>query len=325
MTSRSSSLKFIAKLVLVAGLLSFMVWKLNPVELQERFSSVDVGIFALTFVFLTIESAIRSTTWGLLLKCNGLSFKLPSLLYAYITGSFFGFFMPSSFGTDVSRAVALERQTHANLKDAGLSVVALNVLALLCLCTTAGVAAIGLWLFREHSPVLLLLGAIAFGGLFAFFVLFASRKWWIPKLHFKGKLEKISTKIIAILNAFEVFPSHPGKMLQVTILNFVIQFLASCTVYSVAKSIGSEIPFIYFLMFMPMVAIARLVPSNIANYGAEQGVFVFLFSLVGVAADDVFVISILLSTASLLHIAAGGLVYFIGEAIRPTRSSTPEA
>lgn len=310
----SARWKFIAKLLIVTGLLSAMVHHLNSRRLGDLFASVQVGIFSLTLVFLTIESVVRSANWGLLLQCSGLKFRIRSLLYAYITGSFFGYFVPSSFGTDVSRAVALERQTHVEMKDAAVSVVALNVLALLCLCTTAGVSAVGLWLVKGHSPVLLILGAVAFGGLAAFCLLFGTRRLWIPRLQLKGRLEKLSSKLIGLLEAFEVFTTHPQKMAQVTVLNFVIQFLASCTVYSVARSIGSEIPFLYFLMFMPMVAITRLIPSNIANFGTEQGVFVFLFALVQVPSEQVFVISVLLSTASLLHIVAGGVVYLMGEA-----------
>jgi hypothetical protein len=114
-------------------------------------------------------------------------------------------------------------------------------------------------------------------------------------------------------------------MIQVALLNFVIQFLASCTVYTVSQSIGSDIPFLYFLMFMPMVAISRLIPVSVAGLGAEQGVFVFLFALVSVPSEEVFVISVLLSTASLLHIVAGGIVYFIREIGFRPRTSTPPA
>jgi len=303
---------YLLRLTFVVGLLAFMVWTMNSNELLESLRDLDIQFFGLAFLFLSIEATIRSYNWGLLLRCKGSRFNLRTLIYAYVTGSFYGFFVPSSFGTDVSRAIALNRQTSVRIEDAAVSVVALNVLALLCLCTTAAVSAFGLWVFGPRTAALLIIGVISTGGLATFIVLYLTRNLWIRSLHVPGKLEKLKAKIVKMIQAFTVFGSHPGLMVRVTGLNFVIQVLASLTVFSIALSLESEISFLYFLLFMPMVAIARLVPASIANFGGEQGVFVFLFSLINVASEEIFLISVLLSAVSMLFILAGGLVYLIG-------------
>lgn len=310
--SLRSRLLYILRLLFVIGLLGVMVWTMNSGKLLEKLREVEFKFIGLAFLFLTIEATIRSYNWGLLLRCKGSRFSLPVLIYAYVTGSFYGFFVPSSFGTDVSRAVALNRQTSVRIQDAAVSVVALNVLALLCLCTTAAVSAFGLWTFGPRTPALLLIGTVAAGGLITFCSLYLTRHIWIRGLHLPGKLEKIKKKVVELIEAFTVFGSHPLLMVRVTLLNFIIQILASLTVFSIALSIHSDIAFLYFLLFMPMVAIARLVPASIANFGGEQGVFVFLFSLVNVVPEEIFLISMLLSAVSLLFILAGGLVYLAG-------------
>jgi uncharacterized protein (TIRG00374 family) len=303
---------YVLRILFVVALLATMVVTLNSGEMLETLRGIEIRYFGMAFLFLTIEATIRSVNWGMLLRCKGHALPLHILIYAYVTGSFYGFFVPSSFGTDVSRAIALNRQRSVRIQDAAVSVVALNVLALLCLCTTAAVSSFGLWTFGTRTPALLILGTIATGGLISFLGLYLTRGFWIRRLHLPGKLEKVKGKIVSMIEAFTVFGSHPVLLVKVTVLNFLIQILAGLTVYSMALAIGSDIPFLYFLLLMPMVAIARLVPASVANFGGEQGVFVFLFSLVNVAAEEIFLISMLLSTVSLLFILAGGLVYLAG-------------
>lgn len=311
------------RLLFVVGLLGFMVIKLDPAALWKILKGVDLRLFCMVFVFLSIEATLRSLNWGQLLRCKQVDLPLPKILYAYITGSFFGYFLPSSLGTDVSRFIALSKQTAIKMKDAAVTVVALNVVMLLSLTLTAGLSAAGLAAVVEGKLPFILIAAAAFSGMIVFGLVLRHREKLRRSLRMKGRAEKVLEKIWKLVDAFTVFEQHPAMLLKVFGNAFLIQILASLNVYFIALSLDREISILYCLLFMPIIAISRLIPISIAGFGAEQGIFVALFALVGVAPEEIFLISVLLSSASLLFIVAGGVIYLLGEGCKLTRPPSP--
>jgi glycosyltransferase 2 family protein len=311
------------RMLFVAGLLSFMVIKLDPKALWEILKTVQLPLFCMVFVFLSIEATLRSINWGQLLHCKGVDLPLRKIFYAYITGSFFGYFLPSSLGTDVSRFIALSKQTSIKMADSAVTVVALNVVMLLSLALTAGLSATGLAFVVDEKLPFILIATGALFGIVMFFLIFRNRETLRRRLKFSGKLQKIIDKIWKLVDAFTVFEQHTPMLLKVFGNAFLIQILASLNVYFISLSLHSEIPILYIFLFMPIIAISRLVPISIAGFGAEQGIFVALFALVGVAPEEIFLISVLLSSASLLFIVGGGLVYLFGESFKISNPLTP--
>lgn len=313
----------VLRILFVVGLLGFMVIKLDPGELWEILKTVNIPLFCMVFVFLSIEATIRSFNWGQLLKCKNVDLPLRKITYAYITGSFFGYFLPSSLGTDVSRFIALSRQTFIKMADSAVTVVALNVVMLLSLALTAGLSAAGLSIVVEAKLPFVLIAAGAFSGILLFFLLFRNRRMLRQRFVFNGKLQKPVQKIWKLVDAFTVFEQHTPMLFKVFSNAFLIQILASLNVYFISLSLHREISILYFLLFMPIIAISRLIPISIAGFGAEQGIFVALFALIGVPPEEIFLISVLLSSASLLFILAGGLVYLFGVTFKLIQPISP--
>ncbi|WFB37307.1 lysylphosphatidylglycerol synthase transmembrane domain-containing protein [Kiritimatiellota bacterium B12222] len=303
----------ILRILFVVGLLSFMILKMGQDKIWELLKSVNYSLFALVFVFLSIEAVLRSYNWSILLKCKGVHLPLRKITYAYITGSFFGYFVPSSLGTDVSRFIALSKQTAIRMEDSVVTVVALNITGLIALLLSAGLSASGLAFVMEEKLPFILIGAGSLTGIVAFSLIVYNREKLRTLIQFKGKLQKIVDKIWKMVDAFTVFEKHTPLLIKVFGLSFVIQILATLSVYTISLSLHSEISILYFFLFMPMIAISRLIPISIAGFGAEQGIFVSLFLLVGVDPTESFLISTLLSSAAMLFIVAGGLVYVISE------------
>jgi uncharacterized protein (TIRG00374 family) len=310
------------KAVFVMALLVFLVRKIELENLKEVVRHIKPRFFLWVFFLWGLEASVRTYNWGLLLRCKGIRLPFFQLFYAYITGSFFGYFVPSSFGTDVSRFIALSRQTPVKMGDAAISVLALNLVSLLGLASTLCVSALILTRFLEQTLFLRLLSLAAGGGIvvFGLMVYFREtfRRWFPPR----GKLEKPLTKLWSLIDAFRVFENHPVLLTRVFLISLVIQGIAATIVFTLAAAIQSDVSFLFILLFMPVIAISRLIPLSIANLGAEQGIFVFLFSLVGVSEAESFTISVLLSTSAMLFILFGGVIHLLKELIRPTRPKT---
>jgi len=307
------------KLVFVVGLLAFLVRKIELDNLRGVLGNIEPRFFIGVFLLWGLEASVRTYNWGLLLRCKEVRLPFLKLFYAYITGSFFGYFVPSSFGTDVSRFIALSRQTTVRMSDAALSVLALNLVSLLSLAFTLCISALVLTRFLDQTLLLILLSLSAGGGLVVFALLVRFRETLRRMFPPKGKLEKPVTKIWSLIDAFRVFEHHPVLLAKVFGISLLIQGIAAMIVYTIAAAVQSEIHLLFILLFMPVIAISRLIPLSIANLGAEQGIFVFLFGFVGVSEAESFTISVLLSTSAMMFILFGGIVHLLKELLRPTR------
>jgi hypothetical protein len=89
--------------------------------------------------------------------------------------------------------------------------------------------------------------------------------------------------------------------------------------YSVSVALNLNIPLSYFLLFIPVVAIGRLVPVSMLGFGAEQGIFVSLFYQVGVAPAEAFAVSLMASVINLILIMLYGFLY-LGVTVRSLAS-----
>ncbi|MCC5843629.1 MAG: flippase-like domain-containing protein [Verrucomicrobia bacterium] len=308
------------KLTFVVGLLAFLIQKIELDNLRDVVQHIEPQFFVWIFLLWGLEASVRTYNWGLLLRCKEIKLPFPKLFYAYITGSFFGYFVPSSFGTDVSRFIALSRQTPVRMADAALSVLALNLVSLLSLACTLCISALVLTRFLDQTLLLLFLSLAAGGGLVVFALLVRFRETLRRAFPPQGKLEKPITKIWSLIDAFRVFENHPALLLKVFGISLLIQIIAAMIVYTLAAAIQSDVQLLFIFLFMPVIAISRLIPLSIANLGAEQGIFVFLFSFVGVSEAESFTISLLLSTSAMIFILFGGLVHFFIELIRSSRN-----
>ncbi|MCC5850439.1 MAG: flippase-like domain-containing protein [Verrucomicrobia bacterium] len=301
------------RFVFVVCLLGFLIQKIDLENLRGVVNNIEHHYFFLVFLLWGMEATVRAYNWGLLLRCKGVRVPFRQIFYAYITGSFFGYFVPSSFGTDVSRFIALSKQTTIRMADAAVSVVALNVVSLLSLAATVSISALVLMLYMDETLILALVSLGAFSGIVTFCLLFHYRNALKAKFPVKGKLAKPVGKFWSMVDAFSVFEQHYKLLTKVLGLTFVIQIIATLIVYSIALAVQSDIHILFIFLFMPIIAISRLIPLSIANLGAEQGIFVFLFALVGVPEAETFTISVLLSTSAMLFILFGGVVYLVCE------------
>jgi uncharacterized membrane protein YbhN (UPF0104 family) len=100
-----------------------------------------------------------------------------------------------------------------------------------------------------------------------------------------------------------------ASVLGIAMLN---QGLAVLVVFTIAQALGPEVPFFYFLAFVPIMTLSRLIPLSVAGLGAEQGVFVVVFSQAGMPAAQAFLMSLILSVVNLTFVLAGGVIYGVG-------------
>jgi glycosyltransferase 2 family protein len=298
----------IVRILFVLGLLTWLLYRMDPGQIAGMLRELQFLYFVPVFALITLESLFRCYNWMLLLRCKGAKIRFSSILYAYLAGAFFGTFIPSSMGVDLTRFLFLSRSSKVRTQDAAVTVVALNVLSLLILCITVSVCALLLAPRVEFSSFLYFLAAGSFAAPVGFCLVYYFQT---PlRTAVSSKLRgRILDKIWALVESFSVFQHHYlllGKVGILTLLNLLLSVL---TVYFISLATYGDIPFFYFLLLMPVINLTRLIPHSIAGLGGEQGIFVFLFTSFGFREEAIFLISLFLSASVMLFILSGGLLY----------------
>jgi len=300
----------VLRLALTVALLLFLVHAIGPDRIVQLLGSLQPSYFVVVFALKGLDALLRGYNWSVLLRCKGLEVPLRAVLYAHLTGGFFGTFLPSSLGVDVARLVTLSRRTPARLGASASSLVMLNLLGV----TALGILALGaasVFLLRGAAATLavpVLLMAVAVLVLVAAVVL---GRGAVGRILGRWQRYSLVKRLRDLTAAFDDFYDAPGALWRVLAVSFVSQFIAMVLAFTISEALDGRAAFAHFVLLMPVVTLSRLVPVSVAGLGAEQGIFVYLFGQVGVAAEEAFLISVLLSTSAILFTLTGGVIYVL--------------
>jgi glycosyltransferase 2 family protein len=295
------------KIALALCLLAFLLARIGLDQLGVVLAALDPIWFILIYALLVVDALLRSWNWGTLLTHRGYRISLRDMFSNYMIGGFMGTFIPSSLGTDLSRAVVAARRNHIGTQDSAVIMLVLNLVALLALCLVALLSIGPLTQVQEGAALILAVVPVCLAYLVLFPFLL---RGWMPD--HPGLKQPLLQKFLARIREFSAALRSLcdrkilARVLSIALLN---QLMAIVIIYTISVALAAQIPFLYFLAFVPIITLSRLIPLSIAGLGAEQGVFVLLFAQAGVPAAQAFLISLILSVTNLSFTLLGGGIY----------------
>jgi uncharacterized membrane protein YbhN (UPF0104 family) len=257
---------------------------------------------------MCVDLVLRAFNWRALLETRTSRLPLVEAVRNYLVGGFLGSVIPSSLGTDVSRAIVVSRRHGVSVQDASLAVVVLNLVGLLATCIMALFGSALLLAAGGDSTILWGIVPVCVTYLLVFPLLL---RGWMPDARRPGwpRLERVLTRVSrfsAALRAFRTDRKALASVLGIALLN---QFLGIVMVFTISQALNAGVAFFYFLAFVPIMTLSRLIPLSVAGLGAEQGVFVLVFAQAGVPAAQAFLISLILSVTNFTFVLLGGGIY----------------
>jgi uncharacterized protein (TIRG00374 family) len=308
------------KILLSVGLLIVLVGKIGPSNLLVVLATSRLSLFAFPLILEVTDTLLRVHNLNRLLMARGIHRPIGSIAYSYMVGSFFGAVVPSSLGTDAVRAMSLAKHHNIKLQESVTSLLVLNLIGLFARCVAA--AGSSLFMLAEGTNT----------AIFASTLVFALAYVVVALVGMVGRLPspsraKTSAGRIFLERAYRLSPAlrpfrHQGKLLgYVASLSLVNQLSGIVEFYLVSVALNLSIPISYFFLFIPVAAISRLVPASVLGFGAEQGIFVFLFHQVGVAPAEAFAVSLMTSIVSLIVTVLYGFLYLGVTVILGARSA----
>jgi uncharacterized membrane protein YbhN (UPF0104 family) len=80
---------------------------------------------------------------------------------------------------------------------------------------------------------------------------------------------------------------------------------------SLAYGLGLPAKFSEFIVLIPPVILATVIPLSFAGWGVREGVMVALLGAVGISASDSIALSVCFGLVILVGALPGGLVWFL--------------
>lgn len=260
-----------------------------------------------TLLLVAVDRIVVVWRWIILLRAAGAKIATRSAVRIYLVSSFLGGFLLAGVGADAARAFSLTQRT-AQASQAVASVALDRVLGLLSMIMV-GLFGIVVWSPRlddDMRSVITLAAVLSVGLCVSFLWADYAIRAALPQ---RWHDSPIGARLFRLADALAAYRGHRGALGSVLVLSIVVQLLRIGQAYLLAKGIGIDVPFTYYLVFMPIGLIALLLPVSISGFGVPQGIIVWLLQPVGVPATDAFALSTLIVLTGIVANLPGAWLY----------------
>jgi hypothetical protein len=139
--------------------------------------------------------------------------------------------------------------------------------ALIAICAVAFPFGFG---FFAGSPVQWLLPVIIISFIGASLFIFGLRI---------GQRIRALSEFYTYFHAYRNQAAVIGKTFS---LSLIVQLAGILSVFLLSRGMGQQIPFLAFLLFIPLIVLFTMIPVSISGLGIRESAFVLFFGLVGV-------------------------------------------
>jgi uncharacterized membrane protein YbhN (UPF0104 family) len=102
---------------------------------------------------------------------------------------------------------------------------------------------------------------------------------------------------------------HPWVLFNSLLISLVNQLLVFIVAWVTAFSLGLDIAFVYFLVFIPVITLISMIPISLSGFGLREGAFVLLFRSIGIPSASCLALALVTSIMIVLSAVPGGVMY----------------
>ena len=267
------------KILVSAGLLVYLLFfKTDLGRLVQIIRAASWGYLIAAAALMIAGTALRAVRWQVLLNALDIHVPIRRLTELYFVGAFFNIFMPTGLGGDAVKMVELSRTTGkvpeaigTTLVDRAIGLWTLFVMALVALPFSVHL------LPAKSVPEIL---AVILVGVIGGWVVMGTPliPWLGGKVRLPGqdKLARFYRSISQLGYA------ALGKACLVSVVFNLMLIVFNLLI---ALGLGVHQPLGVFLLFVPIISLSLALPISIGGLGVREGVYVYLFGIVGVGSS----------------------------------------
>jgi uncharacterized protein (TIRG00374 family) len=313
--------------ILVSGaLLAWVLWRADLGEVAARFTGARFEWLLFAFAVNTLGNVLGAWRWQLLLRSQGRRIGIPRLFNTYLVGLFFNNFLPSTIGGDVVRAADAKKKGGGTLTENLTVVLVERLIGLLATLTLGGIAALTGEANRIDPRITWALAAalvLSAGGLYL--ALHAGFRRLVLNLAERIPVAFVRRTVGKMVAAFELFSRARGALLGNFVLSLGFQFLLIVHFYLIQFAFGGTVPFVSFLVVVPLVFCVMMLPIAINGLGVRESAFVWFLSRAGMDPATALALSLASYVIAVGQGVLGGGVYLYRQFRDPTPTPVTEA
>lgn len=266
--------------------------------------NVNPAWMAVGAILIALSLVIRAFRWHIILRGVGSSIRFSRLVELYLVGSFFNAFLPSGLGGDVVRAAEAAQDV-----DSGIAVGTVMVDRLTGLMALFAMALVALPFRPVNFPDNLAwtIGSVCVLGLTFGFILVDGRLLRLVTRRLPSSIRSAGGDFLDRLAL--AIDSCSWWALGGALLVSVFFNLMQVTWWATTgRALGLEVPFGYYLLIVPIMSLAVLVPS-IGGLGVRENLAPAIFLGAGTSAEQAVALTLLVFGLERIASLLGAPVY----------------
>ena len=291
--------------LLTAVVLAVLVKRIDFDASVDALLRLSAGAAAVVIALVAADRSVMVWRWAILLRATGAPISTRSAMRIHLMSSFVGAFLPAGLGADALRAYTLSlRTSQGNEAVASVAVDRLLGMLSIVVMSVVGVLA-GRSQIGNMTNGVLVTTVIASGVIAC---LWADR-WIRAALPTALHQSAPGTRALRLADALARYRGHRAALAAVFALSVGVQILRIVQAWLLGRGIGIDVPFSYYLFFMPIGLVALMLPISISGFGVPQAVIVWLLRPRGVPEPDALALSTLIVLTGLLANLPGAWLY----------------
>lgn len=302
----------LAQIVISVGLLAWMLKQVGPREVIQQMAGIDPAWYGAAVAVFLLSVLVRAYRWQILLHSLGIKSGLLDLFRLYLLGFFWNSFLPTGFGGDVAKVIALQRitgqgaeSTSSVLAERLVGLLGTSLIALLVLLIWPGLVTPALF----GAVVAVCIGIVAVG----WFVRLDVLDWLDARVPALQRLTR-SPKLVRFHEALRAYSLRTYALALLASVPFTVSLIV--TNYLIGLAFDVHIPLRYFAIFTPIVSVVNLLPLSFNGLGVREYMYQLLFVPIGVPVEVAITMALAFNLMRILTGLLGGLLSVAGGARR---------
>jgi uncharacterized protein (TIRG00374 family) len=301
-------MKLVASLALLALLIFLLDWSAAAVAIRHA----DPFWVAAAFLISVAGVLISADKWNGLLRDSRVVIGFVKAARLYWIGMFFSNFLPTSVGGDAVRLMLTPSRGRTERVAGTILLERLTGLLIML-----ALSAIGLALRPGYFPdgvphqlfIVTLVGLIACGLVLLIAPALLARL--LPGIidRLPPLLQRFFRKLHRVTITVAKQARHRSAMGRALLLSLPFYGTIILAQYFVLRAVDADVPLVDVLLLGAIVPLLTVLPISINGLGLAEGVFVAIYSAVGVVPEVALAAAVLRRVVDLANSALGGLFW----------------
>lgn len=307
-----------------------LVCTVGPQRLHHAFGQIRFIWFLMAVASMGVVVFLGIVRWQWILRVQGLELPFWRVCSINFIGLFFNAFMLGATGGDVMKAWYVAHETHHKKAEAVATVIVDRIIGLLVLFVIALAMMLLFWHRVFDDPrlrtftvftLLVVVGTIGI-TVVGLWKGFADR---FPGMRRAlQKLPKYDT-LRRMVDAYRVYTSHPGVLARTALVTVGVHVFSMLSIVCVGSGLGiHQATLVDYFLYLPIINCISAVPISISGFGVREGMYVAMFSRLGVPGAAALALSLLGYFAVLLWSVVGAGFYLTHRRELPSAGTLAE-